>query len=173
MAIEVPLTEDELMDSLRFVHRVREKKRQHDVVDKKFDRNNSSYSVNLMGRLGEVVVAKTLRIKTDDSVTAGGDVGHDLVSNLGNTIAVKTSTLDTLIFNKIEDFSADIAVLVKFVGDKQVPQDGGKFFIVGWISRQDFITYHVMRDYGYGARLVVDGFSLNRMEEYRYEVPAF
>jgi hypothetical protein len=161
------------MDSLRFVHRVREKKRQHDVVDKKFDRNNSSYSVNLMGRLGEVVVAKTLRIQTDDSVTAGGDVGYDLVSNLGNKIAVKTSTLDSLIFNKIEDFSADIAVLVKFVGDKQLPHDGGQFFIVGWISRQDFIEYHYVHDYGYGPRLVVDSFVLNRMEDYQYEVPAF
>ena len=108
MAIEVTLTEDELIDSLRFLHRLREKKRHHDVVDKKFDRNNSSYSVNLMGRLGEVVVAKTLQIPTDDSVTAGGDVGFDLVSHLGNTIAVKTSTLDSLIFNKIEDFSASI-----------------------------------------------------------------
>lgn len=173
MAIEVPLTEDELMDSLRFVHRVREKKRQHDVVDKKFDRNNSSYSVNLMGRLGEVVVAKTLRIKTDDSVTAGGDVGHDLVSNLGNTIAVKTSTLDTLIFNKIEDFSASFAILVKFVGDKQIPQDGGKFYVIGWISRQEFIDKHYMRDYGYGARLVMDGDQLYPIERWRYEVPAF
>ena len=90
MAIEVTLTEDELIESLRFVYRVREKKRQHDVVDKKFDRNNSSYSVNLMGRLGEVVVAKTLQIPTDDSVTAGGDVGYDLLSSLGNRIAVKT-----------------------------------------------------------------------------------
>jgi hypothetical protein len=173
MAIEVTLTEDELIDSLRFVHRVREKKRHHDVVDKKFDRNNSSYSVNLMGRLGEVVVAKTLQIPTDDSVTAGGDVGFDLVSHLGNTIAVKTSTLDSLIFNKIEDFSASIALLVKFVGDKQLPHDGGKFFIIGWISRQDFIDNHYLHDYGYGMRLVIDGDKLNPIEEYLHEVPAF
>ncbi len=161
------------MDSLRFVHRVREKKKQHEVVDKKFDRNNSSYSVNLMGRLGEVVVAKTLQIPTDDSITAGGDVGYDLVSHLGKRIAVKTSTLDSLIFNKIEDFSADIAILVKFVGDKQIPHADGKFFILGWIDHQTFVDTFHWHDYGYGNRLVLNASQLKPIEEYNNEVPCF
>ena len=170
MAIDVELTEDELMDSLRFVHRVREKKKKHEVVDKKFDRNNSSYSVNLMGRLGEVVVAKTLQIQTDDSVTAGGDIGYDLVSHMGKRIAVKTSTLDSLIFNKIEDFTADIAILVKFVGDKQLPHVDSKFTILGYIDYQTFLDTFHWHDYGYGNRLVVTADKLRPIEEIVNEV---
>ncbi len=98
MAI-IELTEDEIMDSLRFIHRVRQNKKEFDVTDRKFDKNNSSYSVNLMGRLGEVACARFLGLPTDDTVTPSGDNGHDLQTVLGRSIQVKTSTLPQLIFN--------------------------------------------------------------------------
>ena len=39
--MEVELTEDEIIDSLRFIHRVRKNKKEFDVTDRKFDKNNA------------------------------------------------------------------------------------------------------------------------------------
>lgn len=170
MAIEVLLTEDEIMDSLRFVHRVRENKKQYEVVDRKFDKGNTSYSVNLLGRLGEMAVARVLSLQPDNSITPGGDDGHDLVSVLGKTIQVKTSTLSSLIFNAPELFVSDIAVLCIFEGDKVLPHVDGKFTVSGWIDRQTFLDSHYKRDYGYGMRLVMDANQLKPIEDLVNEI---
>jgi hypothetical protein len=164
MAIEVILTEEELIDGLRFVHRVRENKKQYEVTDRKFDKNNSSYSVNLMGRLGEMACARILGLHTDDSISPSGDDGHDLKTQLGKTIQVKTSTLDRLIFNAPELFVSDIAVLVQFFGDKQLPHVDSKFHVIGWIDRETFLANHYKHDYGYGIRLVMDANHLQPIE---------
>ncbi len=161
----VHLTEDETMDALRFIHKVRENKKQFQVVDKKFDKNNSSYSVNLMGRLGEVACARILGCPLDETISPSGDNGHDLFTVLGKTIQVKTSTLATLIFNSSELFVSDIAVLVQFFGDKQLPHVESYFDIKGWITREEFLAKHSLYDYGYGTRLVMDANDLNRIEE--------
>lgn len=166
----VTLTEDELMDSLRFVHRVRENKKQYDVVDKKFDKNNTSYSVNLMGRLGEVAVSKVLRVPTDDSITPDGDSGFDLTTSLGARVQVKTSTLPQLIFNAPELFSAELAVLVHFSGDKVLPHVDGVFDVLGWVDRETFLAKHYNHDYGYGMRLVMNADQLRPMEELLHEI---
>lgn len=161
----IELTEDEIMDSLRFVHKVRENKKQYEVVDKKFDKNNSSYSVNLMGRMGEVAAAKCLGLQTDNSISPSGDDGHDLHDGMGTSIQVKTSTLRALIFNAPELFISDVAVLVHFVGDKMLPHVDGQYDVIGWITRQDFLANHYLRDYGYGTRLVIDADKLYPIEE--------
>jgi len=165
MAIDIELTEDEIMDALRFVHRVRENKKQYEVVDKKFDKNNSSYSVNLMGQLGEVACGKGLGLEVDRSISPSGDNGHDLSTSLGKNIQVKTSTLDKLIFNAPELFVSDYAVLVQFFGDKQIPHVDSKFTIVGWVTRELFLANHYKHDYGYGIRLVMDANQLLPMED--------
>lgn len=170
MAVEVILTEDEIMDALRFVHRVRENKKQYEVVDRKFDKGNTSYSVNLLGRLGEMACARVLLLQPDHSISPGGDDGHDLVSVLGKTIQVKTSTLPSLIFNAPELFVSDVAVLCQFFGDKVLPHVDGKFDVVGWIDRQTFLDNHYKRDYGYGERLVMDADQLRPIEELANEV---
>ena len=164
MAI-VTLTEDEIMDALRFVHKVRENKRIYEVTDKKFDKNNSSYSVNLMGRLGEVAVAKVLGLQVDDSISPSGDDGHDLKTVLGRSIQVKTSTLPQLIFNASYLFISDYAVLVRFIGDKQLPHVDSKFEIMGWVEREIFLAKHFNHDYGYGVRLVMNADQLKPIEE--------
>ena len=41
MAIDIELTLDEVMNAIRFVHLVRENKKQYEIVDQKFDKNNS------------------------------------------------------------------------------------------------------------------------------------
>lgn len=170
MAIELELTEDQIMDSLRFVHRVRENKKQYEVIDRKFDKNNTSYSVNLLGRLGEMACGKVLGLPVDDTITPSGDDGHDLTTPLGKNIQVKTSTLDKLIFNAGHLFVSDYAVLVQFVGDKQFPHVDGKFRILGWIDRETFLAKHYNHDYGYGVRLVMDADQLKPIEELSNEL---
>jgi hypothetical protein len=160
----IELTEDEIMDSLRFIHRVRKNKKEYDVTDRKFDKNNSSYSVNLMGRLGEVACARFLGLPTDDTVTPSGDNGHDLQTVLGRSIQVKTSTLPQLIFNAPELFVSNLAVLVKFSGDKQLPHVDSLFDVIGWTTRENFLANHYLHDYGYGTRLVMDANQLQPIE---------
>jgi hypothetical protein len=164
MAIAIELNEDEIMDALRFIHRVRENKKQYEVTDKKFDRNNSSYSVNLMGQLGEMACGKGLGLQVDRTITPSGDNGHDLVTPLGKNIQVKTSTLPQLIFNAPELFVSDIAVLVQFFGDKQLPHVDSRFELVGWVTREVFLANHYKHDYGYGTRLVMDANQLQPIE---------
>jgi hypothetical protein len=164
MAVAIELNEDEIMDALRFVHRVRENKKLYEVTDKKFDRNNSSYSVNLMGQLGELACGKGLGLQVDRTITPSGDNGHDLVTPLGKNIQVKTSTLPQLIFNAPELFVSDVAVLVQFFGDKQLPHVDSRFELVGWVTREVFLANHYKHDYGYGTRLVMDANQLQPIE---------
>ena len=164
MAIDIELTVDEIMDALRFVHLVRENKKQYEVVDKKFDKNNSSYSVNLMGQLGEMACGKGLGLQVDRSISPSGDNGHDLSTPLGKNIQVKTSTLPQLIFNAPELFISDVAVLVKFSGDKQLPHVDSLFDVIGWTTRENFLANHYLHDYGYGTRLVMDANQLQPIE---------
>lgn len=170
MAIGVILTEDELISGLRHVHRVRENKKQYEVTDRKFDKNNSSYSVNLLGRLGEVACGRILGLPLDETITPSGDGGHDLVTPLGKNIQVKTSTLDKLIFNAADLFVSDMAVLVQFFGDKQLPHVDGEFILKGWIDRETFLDKHYNHDYGYGIRLVMDADQLRPIEELVNEI---
>jgi len=169
MAIVI-LSEDELMDALRFVHRVRENKKQYEVTDRKFDKNNSSYSVNLMGRLGEMAAAQILGLQVDNSITPSGDDGHDLKTILGRTLQVKTSTLPQLIFNAADLFVSDIAILVKFSGDKQLPHVDSEFDVMGWVTREVFLANHYLHDYGYGTRLVMDANQLQPIESLVNEI---
>ena len=171
MAMRIILTEDEIMDALRFVHRVRENKKKYEVTDKKFDKNNSSYSVNLMGQLGEMACGRGLGLQVDRTITPSGDNGHDLVTKLGKNIQVKTSTLPQLIFNAAELFVSDIAVLVQFYGDKQLPHVDSEFDLVGWVTRESFLANHYLHDYGYGTRLVMDANQLQPIESLINEIP--
>jgi hypothetical protein len=171
VAVDIELTIDEIMDALRFVHLVRENKKQYEVTDKKFDRNNSSYSVNLMGQLGEMACGKGLGLQVDRTVTPSGDNGHDLSTALGKNIQVKTSTLPQLIFNAPELFVSDYAVLVQFFGDKQLPHVDSKFTILGWTTRELFLANHYKHDYGYGIRLVMDASQLQPIEVLINEIP--
>ena len=171
MAIDIELTLDETMDALRFIHLVRENKKQYEVVDKKFDKNNSSYSVNLMGQLGEMACGKGLGLQVDRSISPSGDNGHDLSTPLGKNIQVKTSTLDKLIFNAPELFVSDYAVLVQFFGDKQLPHVDSKFSLIGWTTRELFLANNYKHDYGYGTRLVMDANQLQPIEVLISEIP--
>jgi hypothetical protein len=166
----VTLTENDIVNSLIFVHKLRENKKHFNVVDRKFDDNNSSYSVNLMGRLGEVAAAISLGLKTDDTIIPSGDNGNDLVTPSGKTIQVKTSSVPKLIFNSAELFVSDVAVLVLFVGDKRLPHVDSEFNVMGYVDHDSFIANHYLHDYGYGTRLVMDADQLQPIEGLANEI---
>jgi hypothetical protein len=158
---EVYLSDTEIQDALNFVDAMRQDKKEYNVTDKKFDANNTSWAVNLMGHLGEKAVAKVYNVSVDDRVLTGGDEGHDLVIN-GKTIQVKTTVTRQLIFNSKELFTADYAILVTLVGDRTQPHIDSHFIVWGDISRDRFLEVCYEKDYGYGVRYVCNTNDLSR-----------
>ena len=153
MAVIVRLTEEEILNSLNFVNNMREDKYEHSVKDKKFDSKNTSYSVNLLGHLGEQAAARVYGGDVDTTVRTGGDAGYDLLIG-GLKYQVKTSTTRDLIFNDAELFNADRAILVTLVGDRTQPHRDSEFIVWGHISKRKFMEVFRYHDYGYGKRLV-------------------
>jgi hypothetical protein len=154
------LTEEEINKAIAFVDAMRKDKIDYNVVDRKFDAKNTSYAVNLMGHLGEVAVAKFFNAPLDDEVKTGGDEGWDTIIN-GKRIQVKTSTLPKLIFNSLDLFVADYAILVQLIGERNTPHINSSFVIHGCISRDKFKEIYYEKDYGYGVRCVVDSDKLD------------
>lgn len=151
--VEIRLTQEEIDSSLAFVDAMRSDKKEHNVVDKKFDSKNTSWAVNLMGHLGEKAVAKVYEVAVDDRVLTGGDEGYDLVIK-NKTVQVKTTITNQLIFNSKELFSADYAILVTLVGDRTQPHINSHFVVWGDISKDKFIDVCFEKDFGYGVRYV-------------------
>jgi len=162
--IEITFTNEEIKKAVEFVDNVTKDKLKHNVYDAKFDKNNTSYSVNLMGRLGEMAAAKVLNVKTDDEIKPAGDDGFDLELD-DKKIQVKTSTTSELIFNRLNLFSTDYAILVKLLGDKKNPHIDSSYYVMGYISKSDFIKNHYRKNYGYGDRYVVGLSNLNNITE--------
>ena len=157
--IDVHLTQEDIQSSLNFVDAMRSDKREHSVIDRKFDKNNSSWAVNLMGHLGERAVAKAYSTLVDDRILTAGDEGHDLIIN-GKTIQVKTSVTNQLIFKAKHLFSADYSILVQLIGDRLQPHVNSYFKIWGDISRERFLDVCFEKDYGYGTRYVCNATDL-------------
>lgn len=153
--VEVSLTPEEIESSLQFVDAMRKDKQEFNVTDKKFDANNTSWAVNLMGYLGELAAAKVYKTTTDDRVLTGGDAGHDLVID-GKTYQVKTTVTKELIFNSKELFTADYAILVTLIGDRTQPHINSRFIVWGDISRDKFLNVCYEKDFGYGVRYVCE-----------------
>lgn len=153
--VEVSLTPEEIESSLQFVDAMRKDKQEFNVTDKKFDANNTSWAVNLMGYLGELAAAKVYKTTTDDRVLTGGDAGHDLVID-GKTYQVKTTVTKELIFNSKELFTADYAILVTLIGDRTQPHINSRFIVWGDISRDKFLDVCYEKDFGYGVRYVCE-----------------
>lgn len=153
--VEVRLTPEEIESSLQFVDAMRKDKQEFNVTDKKFDANNTSWAVNLMGYLGELAAAKVYKTTTDDRVLTGGDAGHDLVID-GKTYQVKTTVTKELIFNSKELFTADYAILVTLIGDRTQPHINSRFIVWGDISRDKFLNVCYEKDFGYGVRYVCE-----------------
>ncbi len=154
--VDVVLSPDEVARCVEFTDLCWANKSEFRVRDRKFDRRNSSYAVSLMGKLGEVAASRVFGCELDWSVSPSGDDGDDTVL-CGYSCQIKSSTLPLLIFNDAGCFSSDSAVLVQLLGDRQRPDATDSVWRVwGVVSRGKFFNLCYERDFGYGARLVLD-----------------
>tara|TARA_R110002126_G_C10303369_1_gene487258 strand:- start:311 stop:802 length:492 start_codon:yes stop_codon:yes gene_type:complete len=117
----------------------------------KFTSDRSEFELHYIGFIGEFVVAKALGVSTDRSVKIGSDNGVDLMFR-DASIQVKAFTYTAgdpdLLFNSLTEFKADLAVGVQILSPVRTK-------IMGWMSREDFVTKHRVSNYGYGDRVVV------------------
>jgi len=162
--ISVKFSDEEIKEAIEFVDKLTMDKISNSVYDQKFDKNNSSYAVNLMGYLGEMAAAKVLNVKTDNKIRTHGDDGFDLKLK-GKTIQVKTSTLPELIFNRLNLFKADVGMLVQLEGDKTRPHIDATYHVLGYILKEDFLNLYKVKNYGYGNRFTVGVEKLNSIED--------
>jgi hypothetical protein len=162
--VQVTFTEKEIEHAVAFINKLTKDKNKNNVYDAKFDKNNTSYSVNLMGYLGEMAAAKVLGVETDSEIRTHGDEGFDLKLNK-KTIQVKTSTLPELIFNRLDLFSADLGVLVQLEGDRVNPHVDAIYHVIGYISKEDFMESYSIKNYGYGDRFVTGLGKLSPLED--------
>lgn len=114
---------------------------------------NSTYEAHLVGFCGEYVVAKYFGILPNLYISMKGDgAAADLVIN-GRTVQVKTRTKAGydygLMSTNLSEFNTDCGVLVHQVAENT-------FRIQGVISKKKFKQVAVIKDYGYGKRLVAE-----------------
>jgi len=113
--------------------------------------DRTDYSIHQQGAEAEIAVFKQLNWPVDISVNKhGGDDGID--GYCGNhSVQVKSSRHcpPSMIFNYAGDFRADVAIAC-------LVRPKGHIDIYGYITRQRFMGMFVVRDYGYGTRLVVE-----------------
>ena len=129
--------------------------------------NLSDFSIHYVGLLGEVALGKVIGIKPNVNITVGGDGNVDMTYQ-GMTIQVKTSThknlnhpqIRYLIFNSIEDFSTDLAVLCSI-------QEVSTVRIHGFATHRKFVSNVVTQDFGYGVRYCLDEKHLTPMERFQ------
>jgi len=104
---------------------------------------------NTAGLVGEYAVGSLLGLDIDRTLRAEGDKSKDF-ELYGVTIEVKTSATGMLLFNNLDHFRADVAVLVCY--DRN---DLKTVWIQGFITRSDFIKEHEAIDFKVGRRLRV------------------
>lgn len=158
------LTTSEIAAAHQWVAEKLHIKATHDIRDKKFDRTNTSEGVSLIGMMGEIAGCKALGAQPNLSVMIGGDDGFDCEAH-GLLWQIKTSSLRALIFNSVDDFVADVALLVHHLADKEAVGDDPRFEIIGGVSRKRFMKQHFQHDYGYGMRLVMNADDLTPIEK--------
>lgn len=154
--IEVHLDVVDVNKVLKFVHELRATKEEHGVTDLHYDKASTSWGVDVLGYLGEVVASKVLDVPIDEEIRVHGDDGTDLWFN-GARFQVKTSATGSLIFNSAYHFKCENALFIQFVGkDKARSHEDPRFRVWGWITRDDFLKNCYENNYGYGNRLVLD-----------------
>jgi len=116
------------------------------------DDGNTPDGVELVGWMGEMVVSLATGFPLDWQLFHGSDPGYDMaVSDF--TIQIKTGCGPSLLFKTLDYFSenADVAVLVEYIGkDRRHPETDPRFVVHGWVTRDDFMMRHHIRDFRKG-----------------------
>lgn len=118
----------------------------------------SREEANILGYKAEFAVARLLDLEPP-VINVLSDGGVDLWMH-DHSIDVKFTNMKSsplLIFDNMDKFRADIAVLV-------TNEDGNVFRIHGWLSRSEFAKTHTKKNFGYGERLVAKATDLRPIE---------
>ena len=129
-------------------------KRQNNIKDKNFFIDKCS-ETTAMGLFGELACARYFDVETNLDFTKGGDDGNDLKA-WGLKWQIKTSSIRKLIFNSLDEFTSDAAILVHLISSKKQMFELPHFHVLGGISQKRFIKQHYTHDFGYGMRAVCD-----------------
>lgn len=123
------------------------------IPDRDMERwNNTQREADLIGVMGEYVVAKYLKIPFDTTINLNGD-GGEVDMYLGDwSVQVKATKYATgrLVFNTMEEITALIYVLaVCDIKSKTVD-------VVGYASHNDLSKNLYEKDLGHGTRYCID-----------------
>lgn len=144
-AVTVPFTKPEQALIARLAEERQAPKENHASARDKRIMYRDNVATHLIGLMGEYAVSKTLGVPFDQEAYVAGDLEKDMVI-FGVGVEIKTLQ-GYLAFRVLEDFVADVAVLVTY--------KAGVFdqvTIQGWIDRETFTACHFQDDFGYGVR---------------------
>jgi hypothetical protein len=125
--------------------RQRPKDQNRDLVKDKRIGSLDNVTMHLIGLLGERAISRLLSLEIDQHDGLSGDRGKDFALH-GTRIEVKTRQ-GLLVFKSLEEFAADIAVLVI-----HKPGCIEEVSVQGWIPRREFLAGHFIANWGYGDR---------------------
>ena len=150
-------------DDVEFVRAWSQSCKAKKTQDKKIDATQTDEFVSSMGKFGEIAAGRVLGAFPNFDITIGGDGGNDLKA-WGLTWQIKTSSIRKLIFNSLDEFTSDAAILVHLLSSKEKMYEIPHFHVLGGISKERFIKQHHTHDFGYGMRAVCDLDQLTPLE---------
>jgi hypothetical protein len=147
----VVLSETEMWKCERLAHA------RHDpkvgVVTDKAICDSPGLELNLLGVMSEYAVSLYFREPMDLFIDLSGDgnVTDLVIGNLTASVKCirKRVPPQHLIFNDLEEFRQDVAILTLFTAPNVIE-------LLGWITPARFRELHKRHDYGYGERVYVD-----------------
>jgi len=125
---------------------------------KRVDMARDDYQITREGLTGEWAVGQVLGLPVNTENYLGGDPGWDFEYK-GLKVDVKTTKAKLLLFQNMDKFVADVAVLVRYYRDDLVE-------IAGVISRDKFEQEHEIRNLGYKDNCVVTDEKLTPIDEF-------
>jgi hypothetical protein len=124
---------------------------------KRVDQQRDDYQITREGLTGEWAVGQTLGLPVNLENYLGGDPGWDFEYK-GLKVDVKTTRAKLLLFQNLDKFVADVAVLVRYVRDDLVQ-------IVGIISKDKFKQNCQIRNLGYQDNYTISEDKLSPIED--------
>lgn len=113
--------------------------------------------IDLNGVGGEIAAAKALNVYPDFDISPRAK-GCDLVSPLGKSVDVKTTTYRTgRLISIISKEQCDCDIYVLVIGE--LPD----YDVVGWCTAEEFIKPENVKDIGHGPTYVLDQSALTKL----------
>lgn len=126
---------------------------------KRVDQARDNFATAREGLTGEWAVANELGLPVNTDNYLGGDPGYDFIYK-GWKVDVKTTRAKLLLFQSMDKFVADVAILVKILSEDTVR-------ICGAISRDRFASVHQVKNLGYQDNCVVTIKQLTPIKEFK------